>query len=214
MDFLEDAGRNLTGFGQTLGDPAEDAFKSITGQTAQDEAAAGALRAEEAGQRAITVSDEAQRRLEEMLAPFAQFGTNLIPQAQNLFGPNAAQSVLNDPVLQSLQNQAEQRILAGQSARGRVNTGETEPILQDAFLRTGADLLSRQRGDLLNAIGLGQSSSAQTGVSGVDNAGRTGDLLTQIANSQTSAGLSGQRARTAGVENLISLGGTLFGKPG
>lgn len=196
----------------SLGDPLEDAFKSISGQTAQDEAAAGARRAEEVGQRAITVSEDAQKRLEETLAPFvAALGTDLIPQVQGLFGENAGQSILNDPALKALQDDAERRILAAQAARGRTGAGETPAILQDAFLRTGADLLSRQRGDLLSALGVGQSSAAQTGFSGVNTARGTGDLLTQIANAQTAGALGGAQARSQGLGNLINLGASAFG---
>ena len=206
-DFLDDIiGLDPSGGGATAVLDPTGAIRDISGISGAFAAEQGAKIQEDAGQRAITVSDEAQRRLEGLLAPFGDFGTDLIPQAQRLFGPTAGASIASDPALVALQDEAERRILAGQAARGRVDAGETAPMLQDAFLRTGADLLSRQRGDLLSALGLGQASAAQTGVSGIGTAGRTGDLLSQIANAQSAGLIGAQGAKSQGLSNILSLG--------
>jgi len=210
---IDIAGLGLGGItGGVIGEDAiGDFYEDLTGKSAERAARDAARVQEAAGQRAITVADEAQRRLEEQLAPFIQaLGLDLIPQVQNLFGANAGESLVQDPALQALLNETQRRIQAGQSATGRP-TGETNAMLQDAFLRTGTDLLSRQRGDLLSALGIGQSSAAQTGVSGINTAGRTGDLLTQIANSQAAGMVGGAQARAQGTGQMLGTGLNLLG---
>jgi hypothetical protein len=141
-------------------------------------------------------------------------GTDLIPQVSGLFGPTAGASIASDPAFGAILDETQRRIQANQAAQGRPGA-ETDLRLQDAFLRTGTDLLSRQRGDLLSALNFGQGSAAQTGVSGINTAGRTGDLLTQIASAQGAAGLAGAQARAQGTQNVLNtalgLGGLIFG---
>ena len=211
-------GGSNTAVGRSLGfddlvdtDGIQGAFEDFTGKSAERAAREAARRQEEAGQRAITVAEEAQFRLEDALAPFVgALGIDLLPQVQNLFGPTAGQSITQDPALQALLNESQRRIQATQAAQGRPGA-ETDMMLQDAFLRTGSDLLSRQRGDLLSALGMGQASAAQTGVSGINTAGRTGDLLTQIANAQAGGLVGGAQARAAGTGNIVNLLGQLGG---
>jgi hypothetical protein len=202
------------GLGGAVGlaiDPLTGAINDITGRSAEEAARRAAGLQEDAGQRAITVAEEAQRRLEESLAPFAgALGTDLLPQAQGLFGPTAGASIAQDPALQALLDESQRRIQASQAAQGRP-AGETDVLLQDAFLRTGSDLLSRQRSDLLSALGVGQASAAQTGVSGINTAGRTGDLLTQIANAQAAGQVGAAQAGAAGTQNVVNLLGQGLG---
>lgn len=204
MSFVEDAFRDA-------GDAIQGAYDDISGRSAARAARDAARSQEEAGQRAITVAEDAQLRLEEALSPFVgALGTDLLPQVQQLFGPSAGESITQDPALQALLNESQRRIQAVQASQGRP-AQETDVLLQDAFLRTGADLLSRQRGDLLSALGMGQSSAAQTGVSGLQTAGRTGDLLTQIANAQASGIIGSQQAGAAGTGNVLNLVGQGLG---
>lgn len=209
-DIGLDVGLGLPGL-RSVTDPLEDAFKTISGQSAEDAAREAARRQEAAANRAIDVQEAAQLRLEETLAPFVSaLGTDLLPQVSSLFGASAGESILNDPVLQSLQGDAERRILQNQAVQGRLSTQETSNALQDAFLRSGLGLLSQQRGDLLGALGMGQASAAQTGVSGAQTGANVGNLLTQIGNAQAAGLIGGQQARSQGLNNLIGLGSMAF----
>ena len=202
---------------EQVGDVVQEGLDIVRGKDAQEAAERAAKIQEKVGQRAITVSEEAQLRLEEALAPFIQaLGTDLIPQVQSLYGANVGESISQDPALQALLDESQRRITGMQSAQGRP-LGETDMLLQDAFLRTGSDLLSRQRGDLLSALQFGQSSAAQQGVSGINTGRDIGSYLTQIANAQGGAQIAGAQARSAGLNNLLNLGGQIagmfFGKP-
>ncbi len=142
--------------------------------------------------------------------PFLEFAQGLIPQAEQLFAPDAGTAIVQDPAFGALADEAERRIMASQAARGRFGAGETPIMLQDALLRTGVDLLGRQRGDFLNALGLG------VGVAGnqVQAANQGGSLLSQIANAQAS-GLQGQAlAKRQGFQDLLGLGGLGLGAAG
>lgn len=215
-DFFDDVvglDPNGGGVGNVL-DPF-GVIRDVTGISGAAAAEEAAGRQEEAGQRAITVQEQAQQRLEETLAPFvSSLGTELLPQVSGLFGPTAGESILGDPVLQALQQDAERKILQRQASGGRLDTRETDVALQDAFLRSGMGFLGQQRNDLLNALGMGQASAAQTGVSGVQSGANIGDLLTQIGNVQAGGIMGGQQARTQGLGNLISLGSMAFGGGG
>ena len=202
------------GMGGSIGgsmDTISGALGDITGQTAADAARRAAAQQEAAGQRAITVAEDAQLRLEEQLAPFVNaLGIDLLPQIQGLYGPTAGQSITQDPALQALLDESQRRISAQQSAQGRP-FAETDMLMQDAFLRTGSDLLSRQRSDLLSALGIGQASAAQTGASGVGTASSVGNLLTQIANAQAGGTIGAAQARAAGTGNILGTGLQLLG---
>lgn len=212
-------GASETGVGRLLGEAGinidtsgiKGVVDDITGRSAADAARDAARQQEAAGQRAITVAEDAQLRLEEQLAPFVgALGTDLLPQVQTLFGAGAGEAIMQDPALQALLDESQRRIQAQQSAQGRP-LAETDILLQDAFLRTGSDLLSRQRGDLLSALGIGQASAAQTGASGVGTASSVGNLLTQIANAQAGGTVGAAQAQAAGTQNLLNTGLGLLG---
>jgi len=204
MSFIEDTIRSVT-------DPLEDAFKSVTGQTAEDTSRDNAIRAEAAGQKAIELGQVAAGNFGERLQPYADFGSGLLPRANILFGSSAGESILQDPVLQALQSDAEERILASQAARGRTAAGDTAPLLQDAFLRTGTEFLNNERSNVLSGLNFGRDSDTQIGGANLSAAGVSGDLLTQIANAQNASAIAGDTARSGGIGNLIDLGSTIAG---
>ena len=210
---LDPSGQGVIGsLGLTgLTDSIEDGFKSLTGQTAQDAARDAAIKQEEAGQRALTIQEDAQRRLEERLAPFEQFGLGALGRAETLFGPNAGAAIQSDPLLNQLQSQTQEQILARQAAQGRIGTGDTLQILQNALLGNQLGFLQSERDAALNRLGLGQSSAAQTGFSGIQSAGAAGNILGQIANAQAGGLIGGAQARQQGLGNLLSLGGQVVG---
>ena len=186
-----------------------EAISGFTGQTGAEAALEGAALQAALGERGISVGEEVQLRLEETLSPFVGFGTDLLGRGSSLFGAGAGESITSDPVFTALADEAQRRIINRQAASGRLETGETPELLQDALLRTGADLLSRERSDILNAIGLGQSSAAQTGFAGAESARGTQDLLTQIGNVQAAGGIGAAQSLGQGSQNIAGLVGTV-----
>jgi len=206
MSFVEDAVRDVGDFFQ------EEVIDPLTGKDVERAIREGQAAQEAAGQRAITVGEQAQMRLEAGLDPFEQaLGLDLLPQVQQLFGPGA--DITQDPASQAILNEVQRRVQAQQSAAGRP-ADETGQLLQENLLRVGSDILGRQRQDLLSALQFGQSSAAQSGVSGVQSAASQGDLLTQIANAQAAGALGGATARGQGLSNIIGGVGAISGGGG
>ena len=207
-DAVEDVGDAVSdGFGFVK----DEIIDPILGNNVADAAKEAARIAERQGNLAIESITDSQLRLEETLFPFVkELGLDLLPQIPLLFGGSTKESIINNPVFNSLFDEAQRRIEARQGASGRP-FAETSQFLQDAFIRTGADLLSRERADLLSALNFGQSSAAQTGVSGVNTAGQVGDLLTQIANSQGAGLITAANAKSQGVGNILDFGGKIIG---
>lgn len=165
-----------------------------------------------AGGEAIAAQQAAQAQLREDLAPFASgLGTELLPQAQQLFGPSAFEAVKQDPVLQAIQEDAERKIMASQAARGRLGAGETPEQLQEAFTRSSLGFLGQQRSDLLNALRLGQASAAQVGAAGMQTGSNIANLLTQIGNVRAAGTIGQQQAQAQALQNVAGLGGSLLG---
>lgn len=158
----------------------------------------------------IRFQEDALFQLRDDLAPYREFGQNLIPQANALYGDGVAQSLQNDPVLQSLQDDAQRRITAQQAAVGRVGAGDTANILQDSFLRQGQSYLTQQRSDYLNALGLGQNAAAQSGFAGVNTGQNIGNTLLQQGNAQAAGIVGAQNAQNAGLQNIAGIGGSLL----
>ena len=211
MGFFDELVDVLTPGGDTgFGLPSEgDVLRGFTGISGAEAAAEGARLQAEVGREGLQLTREAQERLEETLAPFVGFGEELIPQAMRLFGRNAGQAIVDDPVFTALADEAQRRIFANQAARGRLGSGETPIFLQDALLRTGTDLLSRQRGDFLSGIGLGQASAAQQAAGGLQTSSRSADILSQIGNVQAAGGIGAANALGQGSSNIVGLGTAL-----
>jgi hypothetical protein len=197
MSFLEET------FGIPGPQDTADAFSGRTGAEAALEGARGQTRI---GREGLQLNAETLRRLEETLAPFVQAGQGRIGQASQLFGPQGAQTILDDPSFQAAANRTQQNTLAQQAARGRTGAGETPLALQTGLTNLGADFLSRQRGDLLSALGLGQASAAQQASGGLQSGQRASDLLTQIGNAQAAGGIGAAQSFGQGSQNIASAG--------
>jgi hypothetical protein len=181
----------------------------ITGRNIADAIREGALSQVELGELGLQATADAQRRLEETLAPFVGVGTGRLEQAINLFGPGAAQRVTQDPAFQAAAERAQTQLLAQQAARGRLGTAETAGGLSSALSNLGSDFLSRQRGDLLGAIQLGQASAAQQGASGLATGSRQAELQTQLGNILAASGVGQANALAQGSQNAAGLIGTV-----
>lgn len=206
-----------------FGDWAGEQWDNITGATAADAAEEAGQLQYQATQDAIAQQQAAQEQLQQNLQPYMSFGQGFIPQVQQsfaqgaeLYGPGASDAIMNNPMFQAIQNQVQQDILGNQAVRGRVGTGETPMFLQDAALRTGFDILNSERNantmrtnQLLQALGIGQSSAAGVGNAGLQTAGQVGSLLTQGGNALASGVVGAANAQQQGTQNLINIGSTL-----
>lgn len=217
--------------GQTQADAAKKAAQ-IQAQAATNAAQLQAQTADK--QIAAQQAAAAQQRAD--LDPFVQQGLSFIPQqnqavaqSQALFGPNASQEIMNNPMFQALLDQSQTNILQNQAVRGRLGTGETPQFLQDAALRTGFDVLNQERsaqlqnaGFLANLVGQGQSAAAGQGAAAIQTGQGISNTLGQSTAMQNDLLTSGAAANAAGIigagnaygqgaQNLISLGTTIAG---
>lgn len=178
----------------------------LTGASQAEAIQQGSTAQQQAGREALDMAMEQYQQFREDLQPYRQFGVNLLPQAESLFGMDAGKQILNDPVFQALSAEARNQIEQRAAARGRTMLPETDIALQNAMLTTGAGLLGQRQGSLLSALGIGQNAAAMAGSAGMQSAQQAGNLLGQIANAQA-AGLTGAAgARAAGTNNLLGLG--------
>lgn len=173
---------------------AEDFF-GITGVNA---IRAGQEYQNQLGYEGLAAQDEAQRRLEQTLAPFVGFGYGLLPEYMGTFSGSS-------PNVDFLTGQAGD-YLSGLSGFGGLTGG-----LDNNALISGIDLLSRERGDLLSGLRLGQASAAQQAAGDLQTGANRADLLSQLGNTQAAAGLGIANAYGQGAQNLAGLGTTLAG---
>lgn len=197
-------------FEESLGLPSVgDSLDAFTGVAGAEAALEGARSQTAIGREGLQINADALKRLEATLAPFLQAGQGRIGQASQLFGPQGAQTITQDPAFQAAANRELQSTLAQQAARGRVGAGETPLALQTGLSNLGADFLSRQRGDLLGSLGLGQASAAQQAAGGLQSGQRASDLLTQIGNAQAAGGIGAAQSFGQGASNVTGLVGTV-----
>lgn len=178
----------------------------ITGSSQAEAIQQGSAAQQQAAREAMDLQNQQLQQFREDLQPFRQFGLNLLPQAESLFGMDAGKQILNDPVFQALSGEARNQIEQRAAARGRTMLPETDMALQNALLTTGAGLLGQRQGSLLSALGIGQNAAAMTGSAGMQGAQQAGNLLQQIANSQAASLTGAAGARAGGTGNLIGLG--------
>lgn len=181
----------------------EGDIKAFTGVAGADAAIEAAARQAALGREGLQLTSETQRRLEETLAPFVGVGTGLL--GSDVFGPNAVQNIAQDPAFQAALERQQTQLLAQQAARGRLGTSETAGALSGLTSQLGSDFLSRQRGDILGGLQLGQASAAQQAASGLTSGERASDILTQIGNVTAAGGIGAQQARAQGANNVTGL---------
>ena len=199
---------------------------SLVGAGIQSSAAKNAAATQAGAARyAADLQSQATQQARQDLQPFAQFGLSSIPQyqqaqaqQQQLF--NDPMSVMQNPMFQALQNQAQTNILQNAAVRGRLDTGGTQQHLQDAALRTGFDILNQERNaalantaSLLNPITMGQNAAAGQATALQQGTQIQGGLLTDAAAAQAAGTIGSANALTGGIQNLTNLGitGAVYG---
>ncbi|MFW0776249.1 MAG: hypothetical protein ACN2B6_00830, partial [Rickettsiales bacterium] len=196
----------------TFGDKGsnlEDDIKAFFGISGADAALEAAVRQAALGREALGVTDAAQARLEETLAPFLGVGSGLL--GTGVFGPDSASSLQGDPAFRAALERQQAQILAQQAAAGRLGTDETRGLLTSLSSQLGSDFLGRQRRDVLGGLQLGQSSAAQQAAAGLGTGQQASDILTQIGNVTGAGAIGAQQAQAQGFQNAAGLATGLLG---
>ena len=181
-----------------------ETLEDFSGVTGADAAKTAAELQEQFGREALAEQDISQRRLEETLAPFVGFGTDLIPQFQGLFQPTASGSAAANQNITDLTQFADDLILDNPAINPNARS-----ILQTGSLLNAPAMVSRERGDLLSALGIGQASAAQQAAGGLETGLNRVDLLSQIGNVQAAGGIGAAQAFGQGGQNLAGLATTI-----
>lgn len=190
-----------------FGDSIVGDIKAFVGISGADAAKEAAERQTAFGQEQLGHARDARQRLLETLAPFVGVGSSMTESP--LFGDQAVSHIAQDPAFQAALQQQQQQLLASQAARGRLGTAETAGGLSSLSGQIASDFLSRQRGDTLGGIQLGQASAAQQASSGLGSGRQLADILTNIGNVQAAGSMGQAQAGAQGAQNVIGLATTL-----
>lgn len=153
------------------------------------------------------------RDLEYQMATQNQAGAPIASQAvapQGFSADAGVQNLMSSPLFSSLLERSQEDVLQRAAVGGRLGTTGTQEALQDAALRTGFGLLQSERGQLLDAIRLGQSSAAQQAAAGTNTAAGIGNLLTGLGNAQAAGAVQQGNIRTGLIGDLAGAGGLLI----
>ena len=205
MGFFSDIGGSL-GITQTLGFVDD----RILGGDAADAAREGARVQAQAADRAIDLQRETRDLARDDLQPFRNFGADQINSLNELLTPEGQADYLqNNPLATLALDNANQATLNSAAARGKLGSGSTLQSLTDNFLLTSLPLLQNQQNQLFNAVNLGQSSAAGQANTSLQTGNSLSNLITGQANALASGTIGAANARQQGINNLLSLGGSL-----
>lgn len=202
------------------------------------------------------------------LEPYRQYGIDQLPELQNqltgyedyvsgldgrmsgfegrvsgldrfINDPNAQLNyVQNNPFFSALANDAQNRLLNIQAARGKIGTGDTPAALQNQLLLMGNDLVQQAIGNRQQSLGnfqqglqnrfgaaglrqnsitnrqnaatIGSNAAAQTGSATQGASNAISDLITQGGNAMAAGRIGAANARMQGANNLLSAGLGIF----
>lgn len=246
-----------------------DMYRGLTGQTAAESAERAGQLQYQASKDAIKAQKEFLNTIRGDLAPYRNFGENQLTSLGKRLSEyekyvtglgnrlngydrrvNGLDSFINDPSAQldyvqnspffsALANDAQNRLLNVQAARGKLGTGDTPAALQNQLLLMGTDLVQQaianrqqslgnyQQGlqnrfgaaglrqnaitNRQSAVSLGQNAAAMTGTA-TQNAGNSiTDLLTGGAASRAAGLVGAGNAQTQGANNMAQAGLTALG---
>jgi len=157
-------------------------------------------------QNAIKAEQGAQAKQQAIEAPYVNAGNTALGQQANLVESPAAQLsyIQNNPMFNSLANQATNTLEANQAAEGKVGSGGTAKALQDQLLQLGTGLVNNQVSNLNQISQIGGNAAANTG-SGVLITGNAIASGQQAAGTNLGAGVvGGANAATANYTNQIN----------
>lgn len=165
--------------------------------------------------------DEQRRQYDEMvklLSPYTKAGTGSLKAQQDILGLSgqdaqrlAISNIENSPYFQATAKQGENAILQNASATGGLRGGNAQAALGQFRPGLLNQLVQQQYQNLGGITSLGQSSAAQTGVSGMQSASSIGNLLAQQGQAQAGGIIGAQNAQNQFLGQLGQLGGLAIG---
>ena len=146
----------------------------------------------DAAQKAADAQVAAADRAVGYQQPYTELGTNAVSKINEIQADPTAY-IQNNPLYNSLAEDAKRRLLANQAAKGKVGSGGTASALQDQLLQLGNGLVQQELGNLRADAGIGQNSA------------NVSSNLTTGAGDAAAAGVVGKNnAYTQGYQNQIS----------
>jgi hypothetical protein len=169
----------------------------LTGVVDQFTGKAGERAANEAAGIQATAAEEASG----LFDPFAQLGQQGLDQANFLTDPQAQFDFLqNNPLFQGALDNANRQTSQLAAARGRLSSGDTLQQLSQNTLLAASPLIQQQKQSILGNLGFGERTAANQA-----------NLRTDRGAALAGGVVGGQNARASGVNNLLNLGGQIFG---
>lgn len=195
---------------------------SVVSSNAQQDAAESAANAQT--QSAQLGIDEQRRQFDQvrqLLAPFAQAGTQSLGQQGTLAGLNGAdaqrqaiEQLQTMPAFQSQLKLGENRILASASATGGLRGGNTQAALAYFAPQLLAQTINDQYGRLGGITSIGQNAAAGVGNAGMQTGNNVTQLLQGAGAAQAQAALAGGRATSNMVNGVTDAFGRYVGAGG
>lgn len=151
--------------------------------------------------------EKAQRQQQEALqtaintqqsntAPYRQLGSDAVNRINEIQSDRAGY-IQNNEFYNTLADDAEQRLLANQAAKGKVGSGGTAAALQQELLHLGNRLADQEISQLTNQASLGANAA-------VGAANNVSNLQVQQGNSQAAGTIGANNAQTSGYQNQIN----------
>jgi|GEM_PF-4364345 len=186
------------------------------------EAASDAARLQSEGaERAAQLTENAQEQLRGDLSPFREAGASAIPLLQELSTAEPVDRVAqleSNPLFQASLNARDRATLGAAATQGRIGTGDFSQQIGENYLLAASPLIQQQiqeeqirKQDLLNLTNIGQSSAAQTGVSGLNAAISQGGNIQGAADARSAGIVAGQQATANQNAQIINALPTLIG---
>lgn len=117
------------------------------------------LNSANAAEEAARIQAEAVDKAVQTQAPYNALGTSAAQQIQQIQADPGAY-VQNNPFYKGLADEAQQRLLANEAAKGKLASGGTQDALQTSLLNLGNGLVQQQVGTLQNQVNSGQNAAS------------------------------------------------------
>ncbi len=173
---------------------ANTAYQSSKNREAAKSAAQ--IQAEAASDASQQVQD-AQSLFREDLASYRAAGEVAIPLLQQYAtesGEDKVARLQSNPLFQAALNSRDRETLGFAASQGRIGTGDFSQQLSENFLLSASPILQQEEQSLLNLANIGQSSAAQTGVSGLQAAQISGNNAMSSADATSAGVVASQQA--------------------
>lgn len=175
----------------------------IMGTEAADTAKKAANIQSDAIDRGIAANQQGLQQQIETQRPYTEAGQQALTEI-NRINSDRAGYIANDPLYKTLADDAEQRLLANQAARGKVGSGETKAALQDRLLSVGNDLVTQRINSLNTQAGIGANAAGQVGTAQYNTGVNTGNMATDQGAVQAAGKVGQFNAYNSAYQNQIN----------